>query len=368
MRRVLYSVLLSCCAVLLGFINTIYAQSQVRTFSPVRVKIELSGVEPRPDGVAAEVTWVGGGAGGSLSADKRPRVYWVELPKPLTTPVGGAFYFPPAPLTACGYISGQPTATLTLPNGTQQSINGETANVFPNKGERPVGCWQYAVNWVYGMELGLYTLTLDGSEGMLTHTWGMDYGYCRSATYRPGDAIEMEPGKEKSWLFTGFTPNEHITVHFYADTGRMMADQFHGISDYLATRTLIADADGAFMLDVTVTRSAPFAGKGIQYRIQGYGDESDPDGFPSLLHPDNLACSIDYTKSQPGRPVIPLYPAIDDLSGPVGYIRPDQTAQVLEVVPAIRNGHVILWALFRTNQGQEGWTNEPDCPVASGVC
>jgi hypothetical protein len=369
MYQLLKPVLLIYCIVLFALPNIAHAQTKIRTLSPVRIKIELSGKEPRPDGVAAELLFGGGGAGENFRGDRREGVYWIFLAQPLSTPTMDYLkihlLFPPVDNVACGYISDQPAATLTFPGGSHRSLTGVPVDAQAISGETPIGCWKFTVEWYYGMELGLYTLTLDGNEGTLSYTWGMDYGYCRGNSEVPGEARPIQPGEVSSWLFTGFTPNENITVHFYADTGRTAVDSqgtSQGISEYVATRTFQADAEGAFMLDVSVTRSAPFAGKGIQYRIQDYGDESDENGLPSRLHPDNLACFIEYDKQQPGRPVIPLYPAIDNLSQPVGALLPNQTATLIDVVPMIRNGKVILWAHFVTETGQEGWTLEPDLP------
>jgi hypothetical protein len=328
----------------------------------VRVKIELSGKEPRPDGVAAELTFGGGGAGHGYSGNRQDGVYWIGLPKPLSAPTDFGFW-QPVELVACGYISNQPTGTVTTPFGTQQYIYGEQIEVPAEGGKAPLGCWLYTVSWTYGMELGLYTLTLNGNEGPLSHTWGMDYDYCRTTTHLPGYIYFISSGQQDSWLFTGFPPNQTITIHFYADSGRAAAqDSSLGISEYIATRNFQTDAEGTFMLDITVTRSAPYAGKGIQYQIEGYSNERRVTSLVSVQHPDNLACSIDYRIAQPNRPVIPLYPAIDDLSQTVASFSPQQTADIIEVVPALRNGKVGLWIHIRTDTGQEGWTQEPDLP------
>ena len=349
--------------VLMALPYNVNAQNNIRTLSPVRIKIELTGKEPRPDGVAAEVTFAGAGAPPDNNVGEFHKgPYWAKLPRALSTPTDDALGFPNSvEIVACGYAK-QPTGFLTLPSGNVQYMSGKDAKMVTVSNTPLLGCWAYTLEWTYGMELGLYTLTLDdGIEKPISHTWGMDYGYCRGNSERPGYATLIEPGQVISWLFTGFTPNENMTVHFYADTGRTAPDNLY-ISEYIATRTFTADSEGAFMLDVSVTRSAPFAGKGIQYRLQDYGDESDLTGLPSRLHPDNLACSIDYEKPQPNRPIIPLYPEIGNLSPPVGALQPNETATVDEVAPRIRNGKVILWGHLTTQSGQQGWILEPDLP------
>lgn len=368
MKHVINSSLLIYCIVLLTLPHNINAQTNIRTLSPVRIKIELSGKEPRPDGVSAEILFGGGGDYHAFHGPKLTGVYWIFLPKPLNTPADDHHFFPPVDHVACGYTSGPPTGTLTSPGGLQKYLPAEREDAQgEDSGEPPVGCWRFTVNWYYGMDLGLYTLTLAGNEGTLSNTFGMDYGYCRGNTMRPGESLPIEPGKASSWLFIGFPPNENMTMHFYADTGRAAPDNYY-ISEYVATRTFTADSEGAFMLDVNVTRSAPFAGKGIQYRLQDYGNESDEDGLPSSLHPDNLACSIDYEKAQPRRPIIPLYRDIDNLSERVSALLPDEAGKFVKVdtiangVPRLRDGKVIVWRHVKPESGLEGWTLEPDLP------
>jgi hypothetical protein len=108
----------------------------------------------------------------------------------------GTAYF-----AACGYQdqgAAPPAATLTTPSG---AILPVTLDPYVDD---VVQCYDYALEFAYGMELGIYTLNLRHPDGDLTHTFGYDYPLCWRDYATDG----------LQWL-TGLAPDEQVTLYFY---------------------------------------------------------------------------------------------------------------------------------------------------------
>ncbi len=338
------------------------AQSGQRTASPPIVTVELSGIEPRPPDYPTELFY--GGLGGGGGAPIIPNgVYWQGTPGAFTGASDSYF-------SACGYtdMTQAPVATLTLPDGSTQTITATDSDASSH-------CYSYRIPWSYGMQLGLYTLQLDHPDGQLTHTWGIDYPFCRTSILN--DNLQ--------WLM-GFAPGEQLTVVFFASIN---SDQ----PVFAATRSVQADDQGTLALDIKVARGAPFTREdlviaviGPQREIYyptfggldispfldlGYSLPSVPIPKPlyltytlkgSPIAPGFSACDGEFDNfviATPQQGNVPLYADVNNLT-PVGQITAGAPAQVLENRPAMTNGRVLVWKHLLTEDGTQGWSASLD--------
>ena len=172
-----------------------------------------------------------------------------------------------------------PVATLTLPDGSNQTITATDSNASSH-------CYSYRIPWTYGMQLGLYTLQLDHPDGQLTHTWGIDYPFCRTSILN--DNLQ--------WLM-GFAPGEQLTVVFFASIN---SDQ----PVFAATRSVQADDQGVLALDIKVARSAPFTREDLVMAVIGPQREIYYPTFGGL----DISPFLDLGYSLPSAPIPkPLY-------------------------------------------------------------
>ncbi len=350
-----------------------YDQQKVRTASPPIVRIELSGQEPALSGIPSEVVYAQGGY--VPSGETLPHPFWFMLPSDLDQ--GGH-------LVACGYVSGTPpTPTLTSPSGRTSSLTA-TAYSYPDMAEASY-CWQYRVAWAYGIELGLYTLTLEHSQGNLAHTWGIDYPYCRNVM-----SLSSETHSAQDFLM-GFNPNQMLTLLFYAYVSGSFAETGSFRYRYIATRSAQVDAEGALVLDINVTRAAPFAVKmedegvqidGLIYYILGPQKEllftypafskeftgiylessSQPEFFQKRQSAES--CDGNYgstavTSTRSGD-LLALYPAYNDTSRIIGQMNLGIVVNILERQIGVTNGRVEVWYRIRSEDGNEGWSYGPN--------
>jgi hypothetical protein len=223
---------------LLNVSSKAQGQATVRTARPRTVNVSLSGKEPLPSGVAAQIEFGGGGGGGFVDAEPRP--HWIQWPTDLAYPGwGGPSGYP---FIACGYrSSGAPRPTLILPGGSRvQQVDSQQPEQT---------CWSYRVPWSFGMELGTYVLILEHENGKLVFPWRIDY----PTGMRASVAVSVDED-----LFMGFTPGERLTVRYYAD------------GKYVATRLIQIGPDGDALVKVQVARSAPFKIEEVDFTIDSY--------------------------------------------------------------------------------------------------
>jgi hypothetical protein len=195
----------------LNELSHVGARSPARTASPPIVPVVIDKIDPVPAGLPAKLTY-GGRGGGPPDYAPPPEptgIHWRNAPPPINYPRGenGTNDSSLALFTACGYRSSEaPVSTLMLPSGRKESLSGK-------RDEYSAGCWNYAVDWSYGMELGIYRLTLAQAEGNLEYTWGIDYPYCKVAT-------PVSPYDSDRILLMGLADNETVTIHIYRDIGK----------------------------------------------------------------------------------------------------------------------------------------------------
>ncbi len=335
----------------------------VRTFSPPTTKIDLSRFEPGgsatkiPD--LPEEAYMKGN--GILSQDfdhpfGQRGVYWDVAPFALVFPQsdgqGWKFTINPAGiplLRACGYQSSTaPKATLTYPDGHQDSLTGTQPDSSP-------GCWDYAVNGSMGMTFGIYSLTLEHPAGRLTRSWGVDYPLCRT--------VQGVRSSENSiqLVLMGYAPNEKISMEIYTGSGK---DRRH-----VATRSNIqAGPDGAVAVTVNVADKAPFKLDDLQYlipTISRYPIPATIGGWPFYQNSENPgfegSCTGHYyvgdvNRLRPQQANQPLYAAFGDTSKTAGKLPSGNLdAQVLDEKPAVQDGRVVVWEDLKLSNGSEGW-------------
>jgi hypothetical protein len=360
MRRVIG--LLLFLAVVLGTPGGTNSAQSVLTFNPPLTKIDLRRFEPgstaKVRDLAVEATDKNTGI---LSQDydhpRSPRgPYWDAGPFALVFPQSNDTTWKltvnPAGfslLRACGYTSPEePTATLTYPDGHEETLSGTQPEEFE-------GCWDYDVEASFGMQFGLYRIELNHREGRLTRLWGVDYPYCRTA-----QGIKTPDGSLQLVLM-GFAPAERITVGFYVGTGK---DRRH-----IATRTNVqAGPHGSIAVNVAVAANAPFKLEDIQYYIPSisqYAIRAFTGGWQ--IHQDwdkagfEGSCTGHYylgdfnTLRSRGKTTLPLYAGFDDTSREIRQVPSNAEAQVLEERPALQNGRVVVWQQVRLSQGLTGW-------------
>jgi len=328
-------------AIAFVFPTKVTQQKSPRTASPPIVNIELSGIEPAPLGVPAQLEYAGGAGGGvgepvryTGPGTKTIKPYWAHLPSALTYPTSDDY------LIACGYVSPEPpTSTLIYPSGRKDTLQGALDGV---------NCWSFTISRAYGMELGLYTLQLDHIDGQLIYTWGIDYPYL------PVNVDESDIPKSRLagyWLM-GYSPNELITLHFY-DTSPN--------SVFIASRSVQVNSEGVAILSIGFSHSSEFSRYNIwlhdvvrsnnllvinppKYPSYSIGSCSDP-SYGSFVE----------TIAQNGQ-VIPIYSAFDDKTQSAGNLQPGIPAQILEQKAVLQDEHVVLWSHVQTEDGQIGWT------------
>lgn len=367
MRRVYVVCCIWLLALTLGI--TVASAQGVRTASPPITRIELNGFEPLPPGIPEDIFYGGLGGGGGDITITPFGPHWDSTPGALATGYGAFF-------SACGYVSTTPpTATLTYPSGVQTRVE---VNSYVDAGN----CADYTLNWQYGLELGIYTLTFAHSEGTLTHTFGYDYPMC---WYH----IPSLDGLE--WVM-GLTPNEQITLYFYTYPDGESNTRF------VAERSARADENGALVIDIQVGRTAPFTrdliffatiGVGrVYYDINpaigafmfeelGFEVPTFPSPNPTYPHlylsyssffsQDTLGRSCDgefgrFAQVFPypnGVGSVPLYANVNDTNSN-GSLPAGTIVEVLESRPSISSGRVLAWKFVRAENGRTGWTPSND--------
>lgn len=154
------------------------AYAQGRTVNPPIVRIELSGQEPLA-AEAAQITFItryGAAATQPAPVATSSAVRWA------ISPPNPDYPGPETLFRACGYAR-PPLGALTTPSGARPvpASDGDSA------------CWNYRIEWVYGMPLGAFTFTLTGPEGALTHTWEIVYPSRPVTTHLRRDAESAQP-------------------------------------------------------------------------------------------------------------------------------------------------------------------------------
>lgn len=220
--------------------------------APPLIRVELSSLEPALDEAGQLVVYAG--------------TAFFKFPAP---PPGIRWYKPPEgrihpketeALTACGF-SAPPQGIVTTPGG-----GGLT--VAPVLAEYIFGgtCSDYVFRSFYGMELGTYTILIQSPEGQLAHSWQVLYPPQRQAEKI---AISAERPDVQVPLLEGFTPHETLQLSFYATPEAFFPSSAGFRLDFIASRAIQVDGDGAAALNVVVSRSSPFRNQNIVYVIRG---------------------------------------------------------------------------------------------------
>jgi hypothetical protein len=239
------------------------ARADIKYLTPPVVTIELSGREPAPSNLPANLEW-GGGGGPTDEPEFGRGIYWVYRPK---------FSYPNSvkdnignsniTLTACGYAgSSGPRGSLTFPSGQTISHIGQT---YDND------CWIFGIDGYYGMELGTYALRLSHSVKTLSHTWQIDYPREKTFTVIDKDGVELK-------LIMGFKPFESVPLYFYAAN-------FTQGKDYVASRNITVDENGAAVLALQISRSAPYTIRDVVFIINEKNQNGDFIGSSILMKP-----------------------------------------------------------------------------------
>ena len=253
----------------------------------------------------------------------------------------------------------------------------EREQIAPSDVNQSTHCVEYVILWQYGIELGIYTLTLDHPDGQVTHSWGMDYPFCQTAANI----------NNVQWLM-GYAPNEQLTLAFFASMNS-------ATPAFVAVRNVRADGEGALNFDIQVARSAPFTTDQLSFAVIGPQRELyypphgiiDTSSFDALgfVRPEQPIPPARYSTYNPvssvlgifsepcegeygrfveiapfnGSSGIPLYADVNNGSV-VGQIAAGMPAEVLEYRPVITNGRVAVWKHLRAEDGSEGWNASLD--------
>jgi hypothetical protein len=369
-----------------GAMPTAQAQdndNSVLTFNPPVTTIELSDVEPLPNGVSSTIYWAGGGLGGPRQLAKpfaNPGLYWVKLPDPLSSPfvnsntmlrITDDLRYDPSitkqiivgNFQSCGYTnSTPPKATITYPSGKNEAINGLTP-AQPTETDNGK-CWKLSINWLLGMERGLYTLTLDHTDGQILHKWGIDYPRC--GTVLDTSLPKPADSKQTARLIMGFIPNETLTINIYTDTPSQVATA-SGTLTFVAQRQVKLDEEGATLLDIKLSRSSPLQLWMMNYYYMSAGGKYygyDPLEWYTGDNALNVADAE--TGGFPERPcapdpyidnalAIPLFDRPDDNATKLAELAPKSNAEILETKALTRNRRVTVWYHVLMPDNREGW-------------
>jgi len=372
------TLILAFTAVLLLLPGSVFGQSStVKTASPPIVKIEISGKEPKPDGVASQlVISYSGGAGGGGAPAIAPVLVWEALPDELAQDS----YF-----SACGLTKGTISITsLTAPSGKKENVQGDFYNEYTSTGI-PYLCWNYKLPWNYGIELGRYTLDLTDTRGTLTHTWYVGYPFC------PTWFLLDSTTKNQKRMVVGLSPNESVRLNVYNFPPH--PDEAPG--DLIASRTLQANNDGAIDFEIMLAPSAGFTFRnydkvitqGIDYVLTNMQDHSsdiqDDIYFPNTI--GDFIQTIQTTKNiskystysiQTGKlctfsrrynlrffQVSPqkgdTLPRYDDFEGDrqVNAVPRGDPVELMETRIGMKTGLPTWWYRIRDEMGKEGWSS-----------
>jgi hypothetical protein len=218
------------------------------TASPLVQEVVISGVEPVPSGVLKMLKY--GGAAGGGGGDMIPLpdgFFWRFKPADVMP-----FRSEGAKTVVCGFAA-TPTAKITLPS--QQTVTAKAVErlsadnwgyiVSTNKRDpRRVMCWSYELPAGYGIELGMYAITVTGKEGELSATWKAEY---------PSNRGVFTGEFSEGAYFLGYAPNATFQVLYYK---RLKTTKRAG--SFVAARTVTADEHGVAVVKTNIQRSAPF--------------------------------------------------------------------------------------------------------------
>lgn len=320
--------------------ESVFGQNSVKNFNPPVVSIELSGYEPKPPGVSDILLFGGGGAGSDPAKKKVGKPYWQRVP---TT---AEFLF--TSLQACGYLNGQPNATLILPSGKQQPLQSQY---------KMDDCLTYSPSLTIGSEFGLYTLRLEHGNSVLSHSWRMDYPTSPVAVELSG--FEASP---QVITLAGFAPRQKLRAHFYK---WKYADK----SPYIATREIQMDDNGAIILSLSASRSATFKAHEIHVLIDDYIREDKG----NYSNGNNPSSNWKYHKITTCAGQLPsrLYVGAKTLitPGDANRVRNSPNGEVIGTVkpgddfiitdgPRCDTKFIAWWKIQLLNTGLTGWTAE----------
>ena len=218
------------------------AVGQPTVANPPVVPVELGSVEPAPGNAAAQV---------SFSFEQGQNFADESVTSPMWVYSRDVSYPGETELIACG-IDGTPTASLTNPNGQTQGVALESTFWGSNG-----NCWKYSVLWASGTLLGQYTLDITGDNGSIQRTWELAYPDYPTTLYLQ-DSQEI--------VLMGFAPSQIVTVLFYGYNAIDATSS--AATTFWASRQIKVDGNGAAVLKLTLSRTAPF--DTIKYLVADY--------------------------------------------------------------------------------------------------
>lgn len=341
------------------------AQSQVYIPSPPPIKVEISGKEPPPAGIAGQLTYNGGGGdGGSYDdfTDPPQGLFWykkIDYGAELFSSRNDAS-------TACGYRSKTPPkATVRTPSGRQLAAKARLYAGFHHRNgtDQPGNyCFdiESAVLYELGMEFGVYTLTLDHPDGTLSYSWGIDYPICPTV-------LPIGTGNDQYWLMN--IPAGEVSIYFY-DT---KSDEDHAL--LIASRKLSMGMGGDALVTLTASRSSGLSATtpfkfvrvifvGSNQTIYGHSGLGVLDLEEQLFTAKRTpapACLefIEGNKGSSGGALIrkPDTPLLNTPGGTPGTTLPaGEPVQIVAVNSTIMNGNrPQVWVNVRTEDNRSSW-------------
>jgi hypothetical protein len=224
--------------------------SELRIFNPPTSKVEISGEEPLPPGVA-ELVFYGvpaGGGGGLPENPAKPRPYWTKVPS-IVHPAGRMNF------TACGYQDDvAPKAIIDQPNGYTASL---PKKFLVSEGK---GCWSIDLSLNTPVLLGPYKIHLEHSHGNLNYVFGVELPFCPVVNNKLN---RDNADYAQNWVLTGFEPQQLVTLLVYRDADAENIERPNEAlvtqaRRFVASRLLQIDKDGTLKIDISLSRSAPF--------------------------------------------------------------------------------------------------------------
>lgn len=268
-----------------------HAQERPRPFEPKIIRVDLANKEPPTFSVASQVAFTGS-VEGCVPPPGSTSPYFCGTP--------GAKSFPGVQinLTACRYAS-QPTAVLTDPFGNKRNFTPTNAGNT---------CWKFQVlDWRYGTLLGGYSFTVSGAEGTITTSWEAVAHPPRRGVGRL--RVDEDTRQPTMPMLLGYEPQEKVTLYFFINKEPNKGVFKTAAVEFVATRTVIMDNDGAAVIDARFSRSSPLRNQVVFFAFDSASDLDpeqvlvDADRYPSqIVYPRIEAASPAATTGCPNSP------------------------------------------------------------------
>lgn len=346
------------------------AQSATPQFAPPLIHVSLApGKHVPPENSNINPYIFQGSEGfpsGSDLVGKTKDLYWFNAPAALTYPDEYHGLVPLVSLQTCGFTSREvPKNTLTFPSGRKLSLFGKYFEVEIQQTDPYIGgkgCWNYSLDWTYGMERGLYSFDLSSTQGELRHTWAIDYPFCPAVS-------QLDHTLDHTLLLLmGFEPGEKLLISLYATDRRDPNANWNDVL-YAQTVTVNVDKDGAALLDINVQSRAAFSLENpIGYTIQNakgglYFGIADGDSNTQIQH--KYPCNGHFEGNQATVAADSSFytTSTEPLKG-AGTLKAGTKITILDQHVDSLSGHTMFWYHIQTEDGQQGWINGPKPALA----